>query len=233
MLEIWVKSDSNEFKLFKDYEICNFSGDLGPKLKEGDRQSPEGFYSVGAKALNPNNSFHLSFNLGFPNAYDQSHQRTGSYLMVHGDCVSVGCYAMTDGAIEEIYLLVEAALQSGQPSVPVHAFPFRMTSERLSAETENQWFDFLMNLKTGYDMFQITGVPPSVTVLDQAYISDDKDQIDHQRIFLTPSCPRWRLKCGLFCRWQTCDFTEREAPCQSVDWLGVKKQLVQHSVAWT
>lgn len=176
MLEIWVKSDSNEFKLFKDYEICNFSGDLGPKLKEGDRQSPEGFYSVGAKALNPNSSFHLSFNLGFPNAYDQSHQRTGSYLMVHGDCVSVGCYAMTDGAIEEIYLLVEAALQSGQPSVPVHAFPFRMTSERLSAETENQWFDFLMNLKTGYDMFQITGGPPSVTVLDQAYISDDKDQ---------------------------------------------------------
>ena len=82
MLEIWVKSDNNEFKLFKDYEICNFSGDLGPKLKEGDRQSPEGFYSVGAKALNPNSSFHLSFNLGFPNAYHQSHQRTGSYLMM-------------------------------------------------------------------------------------------------------------------------------------------------------
>ena len=96
--------------------------------------------------------------------------------MVHGDCVSVGCYAMTDGAIEEIYLLVEAALQSGQPSVPVHAFPFRMTDERLSSETGNQWFDFWMNLETGYDMFQNTSVPPSVTVLNQAYIYDHKDQ---------------------------------------------------------
>ncbi len=168
-LEVWLQQE-NAFKLFKSYQICNYSGALGPKLKEGDRQSPEGFYYVGKSALNPNSNYHLSFNLGFPNTYDQAHSRTGSFLMVHGNCVSIGCYAMTDENIEEIYLIVEAALEAGQSNVPVHAFPFRMTDERLSVERESQWFSYWENLKAGYDLFEQESVLPSVSVFDGKYV---------------------------------------------------------------
>lgn len=145
-LELWVQRET-KFVLFRTYEICNYSGALGPKLKEGDRQSPEGFYKVGLAQMNPNSSYHLSFNLGFPNKFDQENGRTGSFLMVHGDCVSIGCYAMIDDAIEEIYLLAEAALNAGQGSFQVHAFPFRMENRELSGE----WAAFWGNLKTGHD----------------------------------------------------------------------------------
>jgi murein L,D-transpeptidase YafK len=169
LLEIWLQGNSS-YQLFKTYQICNYSGDLGPKVKEGDRQSPEGFYKVDKAALNPNSSYHLSFNLGFPNAYDQAHSRTGSFLMIHGDCVSVGCYAMTNEGIEEIYLITEAALNAGQAHVPVHAFPFKMTSERLYQEREAAWFEYWENLKVGYDFFEQGYVPPAVSVTDQEYV---------------------------------------------------------------
>jgi len=167
-LEVWLQQNQT-YQLFKTYPICNHSGDLGPKLKEGDHQSPEGFYTVSKSAMNPNSSYHLSFNLGFPNAYDQSHNRTGSFLMIHGDCVSVGCYAMTDAGIEEIYLLVEAAQNAGQESVPVHAFPFKMTEPRLAAEAANKWHPYWSNLKTGYDQFEQTKIPPKISVANQTY----------------------------------------------------------------
>jgi len=167
-LEVWMKSDSS-YKLFKTYPICNYSGDLGPKLMEGDRQSPEGFYFVTSKSLNPNSSFHLSFNLGFPNAYDRANNRTGSYLMVHGNCVSIGCYAMQDEGIEEIYLLAEAALESGQRFFRVHAFPFRMTVKNLQHHKDSEWLEYWKNLKTGYDLFEETRQPPNVTVVDKKY----------------------------------------------------------------
>src|SRR6266516_5598597 len=112
-LELWV-SRTREFELFKTYPICTFSGDLGPKLREGDSQSPEGFYFGGPPQLNPASRFHLSFNLGYPNAFDRANGRTGGALMVHGDCVSVGCYAMTNEWIEEIYTMTDAALRGGQ-----------------------------------------------------------------------------------------------------------------------
>ncbi|MEM8617038.1 MAG: L,D-transpeptidase family protein, partial [Pseudomonadota bacterium] len=127
-LELWLKApNENQYELSKTFPICAWSGALGPKLREGDGQSPEGFYRVGLGSLNPNSSFHLSFNLGFPNAYDRAHGRTGSYLMVHGACASIGCYAMTDAGIEEIYAAVETTLRSGQTAVSVHVFPFRLT----------------------------------------------------------------------------------------------------------
>ncbi|MEA3434469.1 MAG: L,D-transpeptidase family protein, partial [Campylobacterota bacterium] len=119
LLEVWIRTGT-EYQHLKDYAICAYSGYLGPKLKEGDRQSPEGFYKVKKHQLNPNSKFHLSFNLGYPNKYDRTHERTGSFLMVHGNCVSDGCYAMTDDKIEEIYMLVESALQKGQKYVQVH-----------------------------------------------------------------------------------------------------------------
>jgi murein L,D-transpeptidase YafK len=168
-LEVWVQA-GEVFKHFKTYEICNFSGHLGPKLKTGDHQSPEGFYSVAARQLNPHSRFHLSFNLGYPNAYDRARQRTGDALMVHGNCVSIGCYAMTDNYIEEIYALADAALRNGQPSFQVHAFPFRLTDATLARHKASQWFSFWQNLQEGYDYFEKHKTPPKVTVNKKRYV---------------------------------------------------------------
>lgn len=162
-LEIWVKR-GNRFRLFKTYAIHYFSGGLGPKLTEGDRQAPEGFYYVPPSRLNPNSRFHLSFNLGYPNTYDRAKGRTGSALMVHGSTVSIGCFAMTDPLIEEIYTIVEAALKGGQKFVRVHIFPFHMTKENLSRQQRSKWFSFWSNLKEGHDHFDFHGTPPDVNV---------------------------------------------------------------------
>lgn len=169
-LEIWVEKH-NGFELFKKYPVCSFGfGGIGPKLEEGDGMAPEGFYFVTANQLNPFSSYHLSFNLGYPNAYDKAHGRTGSALMVHGNCVSVGCYAMTDEKIEEIYTIVDAALKHGQDFFRVHIFPFRMSDSKLKEYKDNQWYSFWKNLKSGYDIFERTHVPPDVTVNSGKYI---------------------------------------------------------------
>lgn len=161
-LELWMKAANGRFALFRDYDICKFSGDLGPKLMEGDKQSPEGFYRVATSQLNPNSRHHLSFNLGFPNAFDRQLGRTGSALMVHGGCSSVGCYAITDASVDEVYAVVEAALAKGQEAVDVHVFPFRMTATALAAEGGNTWAPFWRNLKAGYDLFEGSNLPPKV-----------------------------------------------------------------------
>lgn len=168
-LEVWLEKDGAP-ELFETFPICHFSGDLGPKLKEGDRQSPEGFYEVGARQLNPNSQFHKSFNLGFPNRYDRAHGRTGSYLMVHGNCVSIGCYAMTDAGIDDIYALVASALEAGQKNVPVHIFPFRMTQANMDAHAGSVWIGFWRNLREGYELFERTGRVPEVRVEGRTYV---------------------------------------------------------------
>jgi len=172
-LELWVKHSSGKYRLFKNYKICTFSGKLGPKQKQGDLQSPEGFYFVKAGSLNPWSRFHLSFNLGYPNAYDRHHGSTGSALMVHGSCVSIGCYAMTDAKIEEIYSLAFAALSSGQPFFRVHAFPFRLTNATLEKYENNRWYGFWRNLQEGYEHFETYAVPPNVWVRAGRYVFDN------------------------------------------------------------
>ena len=169
VLEVWLQKDNGEYALFLDYPICIYSGELGPKTREGDKQSPEGFYTVGREAMNPNSQYHLSFNLGYPNAYDRAHGYSGSLLMVHGKCVSIGCYAMGDRQIEEIYTLVGSALQRGQPFVRVHAFPFRMTDANLAAYSEHRWYDFWRMLKPGYDYFERYHQPPEIDVIGGQY----------------------------------------------------------------
>jgi murein L,D-transpeptidase YafK len=189
-LEVWMAPLTHApYKLLHTYPICRWSGRLGPKLREGDGQSPEGFYAVTRTALNPNSAYHLSFNLGYPNAYDRAHGRTGSLLMVHGDCKSVGCYAMTDAGIEEIYTLVDAALVAGQPNIPVHIFPFRMTDAQMRLTSLGQKFDrtlaqlgqfgsepslgydaraaFWANLKDGWELFETARIPPTVMACGQ------------------------------------------------------------------
>lgn len=167
-LEVWVKKEE-AFKLFRTYSIVAMSGHLGPKLREGDRQAPEGFYFVTPSRMNPNSRFHLSFNLGYPNRYDRAHSRTGSALMVHGNQVSIGCFAMTDPKIEEIYALADAALRNGQKFFRIHCFPFRMTADNMKKHGESKWIAFWQNLKTGYDFFEKTRQPPNVEVRDKKY----------------------------------------------------------------
>ena len=168
--ELWVERNDT-FRLFKNYDICTFGqGTLGPKTQLGDGQAPEGFYYVRPKQLNPLSTFHLSFNLGYPNSYDRIHSRTGSALMVHGDSVSIGCYAMTDPVIEEIYTLADAAFRNGQRFFRVHIFPFRMTQENMDRHQDLEWIDFWRNLKDGYDFFEKAFKPPNVLVRNRRYV---------------------------------------------------------------
>lgn len=167
-LELWMKR-GDAFELLATYPICRWSGRLGPKLFEGDAQAPEGFYTVDAKALNPASRWHKSFNLGFPNAYDRALRRTGSLLMVHGGCSSVGCYAMTNPVIDEIWKLVTAAFKAGQPRFHVHVFPFRMTEENLAQRQHVTWLPFWKGLKRGHDLFDEARVPPRISVCQGRY----------------------------------------------------------------
>ena len=176
-LEVWLKKESGRFELFKTYIICRYSGDLGPKLKQGDKQAPEGFYSVRYDRMNPWSQNHLSFNLGYPNTYDQTHERSGSALMVHGGCRSIGCYAVTDYYMDEIYTLADAALTAGQGEIQVHVFPFRLTSANLALYRSSPWYEFWMNLKQGYDLFEKHRLPPMVEVSDRRYTFSH--QYDH------------------------------------------------------
>jgi murein L,D-transpeptidase YafK len=173
MLELWLKRPEGQFVLFKSYPVCTFSGGLGPKLAEGDHQAPEGFYRVASRQLNPHSRHHLAFNLGFPNAYDRELERTGSALMVHGGCSSVGCFAMTDPQIDEIYAVVDAALRQGQGEIDVAVFPFRLTAQALAAEAHSSWLPFWQNLKQGSDLFDATGTPPRVGACKGQYIFGD------------------------------------------------------------
>jgi murein L,D-transpeptidase YafK len=169
-LELWVlKRDTKNYELFRTWEIAAQSGEPGPKLAEGDRQVPEGFYFVPPAGMKPDSVFHLAFNIGYPNAYDRHHGRTGTFIMIHGNRISIGCLAMTDDKIEEIYTLCAAAHAGGQAFFRVHLFPFRMTDERMARERENEWFDFWSNLKEGHDHFERTKIPPEATVENGRY----------------------------------------------------------------
>ncbi len=168
-LEVWKKKDTGRYALLTSYEICKWSGKLGPKYKEGDRQAPEGFYRVNKHQMNPNSQYHLSFNMGFPNAYDRSHGRTGSHLMIHGACSSAGCYSMTDEKVEEIYSMARDSFKGGQKAFQIQAYPFRMTTENLFKNRDHKHFKFWKMLKKGHDHFEITKVPPKVNVCEKRY----------------------------------------------------------------
>lgn len=173
-LEVWVEKDGI-FTPFAVYPVCYWSGELGPKLKEGDRQSPEGFYTITASQLHHGGRWRRSLDIGYPNLFDQVNGRTGSHILVHGGCDSVGCFAMTNAVNDELYDLVSAALRRGQEHVPVHVFPFRMTNANLAAHGSGAWKEFWGDLKRGYDAFERTRHAPQVSVCGQRYrISDGK-----------------------------------------------------------
>lgn len=169
-LELWLEGDDGRYALFRTWPICTWSGTLGPKQREGDRQAPEGFYRVGSAQMNPRSRYHLSFDLGFPNAYDRAHGRTGSFLMVHGACVSIGCYAMGDAAIEQIYTLAAAAHAGGQGAFDVHAFPFRPEAARLDAAKASSWHAFWNELAPAYAAFERSRRPPRIDIEHGRYV---------------------------------------------------------------
>ena len=170
-LEVWKQDTTGRFQILKTYPICRWSGDLGPKLYEGDRQAPEGFYTITPELMNPNSNFYLSINVGYPNTFDKANKRNGSFLMIHGDCWSSGCYAMTDEQISEIYSLARDLL-SGRPSFQVQAYPFRLTPANLARHRNSPNLAFWKMLKVGNDHFETTQLEPKVDVCNRRYVFD-------------------------------------------------------------
>ena len=180
-LEVWKQDRSGRFALLKTYPICRWSGDLGPKVREGDRQAPEGFYSISPAQMNPQSAYYLSFNTGYPNAYDRSLGHTGSELMVHGDCSSRGCYAMTDEQIAEIYSLGRESFFGGQKSFQFQAYPFRMTPLNMARHRNNPNMAFWKMIKEGYDHFEVTRQEPKVDFCEKKYVFDAVKPPDAKR----------------------------------------------------
>jgi murein L,D-transpeptidase YafK len=177
-LEVWKQDRTGRFALLKTYPICRWSGELGPKIKEGDRQAPEGFYTITPGQMNPNSQFYLAFDLGYPNAFDRAHGRTGAHLMVHGDCSSRGCYSMTDEQVSEIYALGREAFFGGQRAFQVQAYPFRMTAENLAKHRNSPHMAFWKMLKRGNDHFEVTRLEPKVNVCEKRYVFDAEHPTD-------------------------------------------------------
>ena len=189
-LEVWKQDTSGRFELLKVYPICRWSGDLGPKVNEGDRQAPEGFYTITPGLMNPNSNYYLAINTGFPNLYDRANDRHGGFLMIHGDCSSRGCYAMTDEQIGEIYSLARESFLGGQPSFQIQAYPFRMTPANLARHRTSPHIAFWKMLKIGNDHFEATHLEPKVDVCDRHYVFDAVQPRGGQIVFnATGRCP--------------------------------------------
>ncbi|TFF21919.1 murein L,D-transpeptidase [Jiella endophytica] len=171
-MEVWKQKTDGTYALLKTYKICAWSGKLGPKTKEGDRQAPEGFYTVTPAQLNPKSNYHLAINMGYPNAFDRANGRTGQHLMIHGSCNSSGCYAMDDEQVQEIYSLARYSFDGGQRAFQIQAYPFRMTPKNMARHKNSDHYAFWQMLKRGSDYFETTRLAPNVGVCERSYIFD-------------------------------------------------------------
>jgi murein L,D-transpeptidase YafK len=169
-LEVWKKDRTGRYALLKTYPICRWSGKLGPKVRAGDRQAPEGFYRVAAAQMNPDSRYYLSFNLGYPNPLEAALGHSGEALMIHGACSSSGCYAITDQAAAEIYALAREAFRGGQEAFQVQALPFRMTAANLAEHSGDPNMAFWSTLKDGSDHFEVTRQEPRVGYCGGRYV---------------------------------------------------------------
>ncbi len=169
-LEIWKMKSDGRYALLKTYPVCRWSGQLGPKVKEGDRQVPEGFYAITPAQMKPNSAYYLAFNVGYPNAYDRALGHDGGSIMVHGICSSAGCFSMTDPQIGEIYALVREGFSAGQREVQMQSYPFRMTAENLAKYRLDPNIGFWKQLKEGSDNFEVTQQEVTVGVCNKHYV---------------------------------------------------------------
>lgn len=189
VLEIWKMKDNGHYTLLKTYPMCRWSGQLGPKKREGDRQVPEGFYTITPGQMNPHSEYYLSFNVGYPNAYDRAHGYTGGDIMVHGVCSSAGCFSMTNKEIAEIYAIVREAFDGGQKEIQLESLPFRMTAENLAKYRLDPNIRFWKELKKGVDAFDVTKEEPKVGVCGKHYVFDETPVDAHVRLNPTAVCP--------------------------------------------
>jgi murein L,D-transpeptidase YafK len=189
-LEVWKEDKTGRFALLRTYPICRWSGDLGPKIKEGDRQAPEGFYTITPGLMNPNSNYYLAINTGFPNAYDRANGRNGGFLMIHGDCSSRGCYAMTDEQIAEIYSLARESFFGGQKSFQIQAYPFRMTPANMAKHRNSPHMAFWKMIKQGYDAFEVTRLEPKVDVCEKHYVFNAESST---KFSAADKCPAYRV----------------------------------------
>jgi murein L,D-transpeptidase YafK len=193
-LEVWKQDASGKYAHLKTYPICRWSGELGPKVKAGDRQAPEGFYTITPAQMNPNSNYYLSFDTGFPNVYDRANDRTGSALMVHGDCSSAGCYAMTDEQIGEIFALGRDSFFGGQKAFQVQAYPFHMTPVNMARHRNSPHMAFWRMIKQGNDIFEVTRQEPKIDVCDKHYVFDAVSPSGGQLNFSPrAACPAYQL----------------------------------------
>jgi murein L,D-transpeptidase YafK len=169
-VEIWKMKPDGHYGLFKSYPICRWSGQLGPKTREGDRQVPEGFYTITPTQMNPRSAYYLSFNVGYPNTYDEAHGYSGGEIMVHGVCSSAGCFSMTDQQIAEIYAVAREAFAGGEPAIQFQSFPFHMTPDNLAKYRLDPNIAFWKELKVGYDNFEVTKQEVAVGVCNSHYV---------------------------------------------------------------
>ena len=170
-VEVWVQpEDQQTFVLFRIFPICFYSGKLGPKVKEGDMQSPEGFYFVGPAQMRAKSQYHRAIDFAFPNDYDAAQGYTGTELLIHGNCVSSGCYAMTDPFVEQLYELGSTTAATAAQGFWIHAFPFHMTAEALAGQQDSPWLGFWQQLKAGYDAFETSRIPPHIRVEGGRYV---------------------------------------------------------------
>jgi murein L,D-transpeptidase YafK len=172
--EIWKMKSDGHYTYLKTYPMCRWSGQLGPKTREGDRQVPEGFYPITPGQMNPNSNYYLSFNVGYPNAYDRAFGRTGGAIMVHGICSSAGCFSMTDAQIAEIYAIAREGFNGGQREIQMQSYPFHMTAENLAKHRLDPNIDFWKQLKNGSDHFEVTKTEPQVGVCGKRYVFGER-----------------------------------------------------------
>lgn len=173
ILNVWLKAKSqSRYKHFKTYNFSAVSGNLGPKIKEGDLQIPEGFYHI--QAFNPQSKYHLSLGLNYPNKVDEwrsGKNKPGSEIYLHGGNETQGCMPLTDDKIKEVYILAIEAKNNGQTQIPVYIFPFKMNEdnmEKLTTEHPQNQF-FWENLKQGYDYFEKHGALPKIDECEGKY----------------------------------------------------------------
>ncbi len=186
-MELWVEKGPR-YELFKTYSICRWSGGLGPKMYEGDRQSPEGLYHITAEDLIVNPRWHRAMNINYPNRFDVINGRGGSGILIHGKCGSVGCFAIQDNNVEEVYDAVRAALHSGQVSIPVLALPFSFAAYAPAVEDTLKLNEFWTDLRRADLLFNRDRVPPTAWVCDGRYYFADRRGDSHRHVVHLPGC---------------------------------------------
>ena len=174
-MEVWKRGANGQYALLKTFPICRWSGQLGPKTKQGDRQAPEGFYAITPGQMNPNSAYYLSFDVGYPNAVDRAKGGTGNYIMVHGTCSSAGCFAMTDASMSELYAIARESFAGGQRAFQFQSYPFRMTASNVAKFRNDPNAPFWKNLKEGSDYFEALRDEPRVGSCGSRYVFGGAD----------------------------------------------------------